>query len=60
MVKKKKKKKKKKQMQVQFMGQEDLLEEEVATGSRILSGKFYRQRSLVEVHSRGQQRVPQN
>ena len=47
-------------MQVQFMGQEDLLEEEVATGSSILSGKLYRQRSLVEVHFREQQRVPQS
>ena len=32
--------------QVQFLGQQDPLEEEMATHSSILDGKFYGQRSL--------------
>ena len=54
------KKKKMLEMKVQFMGQEDPLEEEVATSSSSLLGKFHGQRSLVGVHFMGQQRVPHN
>ena len=35
------------EMWVQFLGQEDPLEEEMATHSSILPGKFHGQRSLV-------------
>jgi len=36
--------------QVQFLGQEDPLEEEMATHSSILAGKFHGQRSLGVIH----------
>ena len=49
------KKKKMLEMHIQFTGQEDSLEEKVATSSSSLLGKVHGQRSLVGVHFMGQQ-----
>ena len=43
--------------QVQSLGSEDPLEEEMATYSSILAGKSHGQRSLVGYQSMGSQRV---
>ena len=47
-------------MQVQYLSQDDRLEEEMATHSGVFAGKSHRQRSLVGYSPTGSQRVEHN